>query len=282
MGTLSQMDGDYAVGSQLLEQALELFELHGNRRGMVRALLALAYSAAQTGQLERARGYLDRAENEADALGDEFVRAEVLDGLYQLETVAGDYQRADAALEEALAIYRRLDGPRRIWISELINVGWIAIHRHDLPRAREALLEYLAHESLKNPVGIANANCNLALVAIYEGDRDEADFRCREALVGARVHRPKPTIAEALLSLGAVAAMDGDDERAVRLRGAAEAIKAAMEAPLYAPEEFVVERYLDPAAARLPAEFREPASALGSAMSLDEAIAYALDEPFDP
>src|SRR5262249_41911662 len=154
----------------------------------------LAYAAAQTGELERARSYLDRAETEADALGDDFVRAEVLDGVYQLETVAGDYERADAALEGALAIYRQLDVPRRVWIAELINVGWIAIHRRDFRRAREALLEYLAHESSKSPVGIANANCNLALVAIYENDRDEADLRCREALRLARPARAKPTI----------------------------------------------------------------------------------------
>jgi predicted ATPase len=279
MGVLADMDGEYGVGSQFLEQALEVFELHGNRRGVIRALLALAFAAAQTGELEHARSYLDRAETEVDALGDEFARAEVLDEVYHVETVAGDYECADAALEEALAIYRRLGVPRRIWIAELINVGWIAIHRHDFGRARDALLEYLAHESLKNPVGIANANCNLALVAIYENDRDEADFRCREALVGARVQRPKPTIAEALLSLGAVAAMDGDDERAVRLRGAAGAIKAAMETPLYAPEEFVVERYLDPAAARLPRDRSNRARAEGAAMSLDEAIGYALTEP---
>ncbi len=123
----------------------------------------------------------------------------------------------------------RLGVPRRLWVHQLINVGWIAIHRHDFVRAREALEEYLAAESWKNPIGIANGHGNLGLVAVYEGDRDEADRRCRQALVHARAPRANPTIAEALFGLGAVAAMDGDDERAVRLRGAADGLKAAME-----------------------------------------------------
>ena len=107
----------------------------------------------------------------------------------QVETRAGEYDRAQVALDEALALFRRLGAPRRIWMYQLINVGWIALHRHDFGRAREALEEYLAEESWKNPVGIANAECNLAAVAVCEGDRDEADRRFRQALAYAREPR---------------------------------------------------------------------------------------------
>jgi hypothetical protein len=72
--------------------------------------------------------------------------------------------------------------------------------------------------------------------------------------------------------------MDGDDERAVRLWGAAAGLKAAMEAPLATPEQHIVESYVEPAGARLPEDVRERARDEGAAMSLEEAVAYALDE----
>jgi ATP/maltotriose-dependent transcriptional regulator MalT len=114
---------------------------------------------------------------------------------------------------------------------QLINVGWIALHRQDFGRAREALEEYLAEESWKNPVGIANAEVNLAAVAICEDDRDEAHRRFRQALAHAREPRVRPTIASALFGLAAVAAMDGESERAVRLHGDADGLMEAMGAP---------------------------------------------------
>jgi hypothetical protein len=76
--------------------------------------------------------------------------------------------------------------------------------------------------------------------------------------------------------------MDRDFERAVRVHGAADAIKATSGALLSAPEQFIVGRYLAPAAAALPEEVREAARAEGLAMSLDQAIAYALDETAAP
>jgi tetratricopeptide (TPR) repeat protein len=238
----------------------------------------MAFAASGTGDVEQARRYVEQARRESDGLDDDFLRAAVFSTESLVETSAGDYDRAQAAIDAALALFRGSGAPRRLWISELINVGWIALHRRDFDRAREALEEYLDAESWKNPIGIANGHGNLGLVAVYEGDRDEADFRCRQALAFARAPRAKPTITEALFGLAAVAAMDGDDERAVRLEGAAAGLKVAMEAPLVAPEQHIFESYVEPAGARLPDDVRERARDEGAAMSLDDAVAYALDD----
>jgi hypothetical protein len=90
---------------------------------------------------------------------------------------------------------------------QLINVGWIALNRHDFSRARAALEEYLAEESWKNPAGIANAEVNLAAVAICQERHDEAGRRFRQALVYARAPRARPTITSALFGVAAVAAL---------------------------------------------------------------------------
>ena len=279
LGAFAEQEGDFRVAREFEEQALGLFDRLGRQRGVVDTLVKLSFSAAAAGQLEDAREHIEEAHRRVAQLGDDSLRADVLQGEFHVETMAGDYDRAQAALDGELSILRRLGVPRRRWVYLLINVGWIAIHRLDFERARDALEEYLAEESWKNPVGIANGNVNLGLVALYEGNRDEADERFRQAIAYARAPRARPTIGEALYGLGAVAAIDGDAERAVRLRGAADALKAVMGASRSAPEQFVVERYLDPVEAGLPEAVRERARDEGGAMSMDEAIACALEEP---
>src|SRR5204863_7055661 len=170
---------------ELAERARGLFERHGSRRGVILALTSLAWANFSMGEVDPARRYVRQARDRATELGDELLRGEVLTTECLVETGAGDYERAQQALDEALALFRKAGMSRRRWVYQLINVGWIAIHRSDFVRAREALQEYLDAESSKNPVGIANGHSNLGLVAVYEADRDEADFHCRQALAFA-------------------------------------------------------------------------------------------------
>jgi hypothetical protein len=147
------------------------------------------------------------------------------------------------------------------------------LQQHDFVRAKSALEEYLAEESWKSPIGIANAHGNLGLVALYEHDREAANFHFREALPLAGRAGAKQAISEELYGLAAVAAMDGDAERCARLWGAADAIKRSTSSPLSEPEQFVVAEFLE-AARAIHTDDRVRIE--GAAMSLDEAISYAL------
>jgi hypothetical protein len=64
----------------------------------------------------------------------------------------------------------------------------------------------------------------------------------------------------------------------VRLHAAADALKSEMGAPLSSPEQFIAERYLAPAGEQLARDVCRRARAEGAAMSLDEAVSYALGE----
>jgi Tfp pilus assembly protein PilF len=154
----------------------------------------------------------------------------------------------------------------------------LALQQHDFARAKEALEEYLAEDADKSPLGIANAHGNLGLVSLYEGDRESAAARFHRALALAREAGAKRTIAEALYGLAAVAAIDGDGKRSACLWGAADAILKSMGSPISAPEQFVVERYLEPIRAALDGGLHERLRAKGGSMSLDEALTYALEQ----
>ena len=169
--------------------------------------------------------------------------------------------------------------PRRQWINQLINVGSFALEQRDFARARAALEEYLAEDSGKPPSGIASAHGSLGLVALYEGDREDAVLHFRQALALAREIGAKRTIAASVYGLAAVAAIDGDVERSARLGGAADAIRQSTGSPASRQEQLIVERYLESASAKVAGDVHRAAHAGGRSMTLDEALAYALEQP---
>jgi len=144
---------------------------------------------------------------------------------------------------------------------------------------------YLADESVKNSGQIALAHCTLGLVAFHEEDREAAASHFAQQLE-LLTGRPELSVstedrAEDLIwgtyGGACVAAMEGDNARAVRLWGAVNSAKAAMNVDeVSQPEQFLVDRYLEPARALLSDAAAERAWAEGAAMTLDEAAADAL------
>ena len=118
---------------------------------------------------------------------------------------------------------------------------------------------------------------NRGLAALLTGETDTASHAFREELTLCRDMVVRAVAFEGLRGLAAIAVVDGDDERAATLVGAADAHR-------YDKPE-------DPVEARLDATFFEPARTRcgtrawdaavrdGSTLSFEDAIAYALDEP---
>ena len=118
---------------------------------------------------------------------------------------------------------------------------------------------------------------NFGLAALLTGDTDAARNAFREELklCGELVHLP--FVSEGLAGLGAVSAVRGDDDRAARLAGAAAAHR-------YGEPKDPVDARLDatffqPARTRHGADAWDAAAREGSALSFEDAIAYALAEP---
>jgi len=71
--------------------------------------------------------------------------------------------------------------------------------------------------------------------------------------------------------------IEGSTERAVRLYGAADGLMKTMEAPLWGLDQLIVEQHVAPAGEGLTDDLRRVLEK-GAAMSVDEAVAYALEE----
>jgi predicted ATPase/DNA-binding SARP family transcriptional activator len=278
LGALQQYLGGFQEAEALYEQAHELSERIGDRRGVLQAVINLIELGEMKGDLDWKRGLIERAMPMAEDLGNDFDRARVLFWAADLENSAGDYERADAMLDEGLALVRGLGLPPRVWAWQLVNLGWIAMQRGDYARAREAFDEYLAGVPARFQMGIAIAHGNLGLLALHEREPDVAAEHFRTALELLLEPAAKFAIAECLHGMAAVAAIVGEPERSARLWGAARALKQAIAVPLTEPEQFIVETFLEPARAGLDEGTFASASAEGAAMTMDESVAYAVGE----
>jgi hypothetical protein len=108
------------------------------------------------------------------------------------------------------------------------------------------------------------------------GRRDRR--RCRQDVSGQRPHWPRGVWAARRASRGTApwrhrGALRGDDDRAARLLG------AAAEHRYGQPKDPVDATFFEPARTRRGADEWDAAAREGSALSFEDAIAYALQEP---
>jgi non-specific serine/threonine protein kinase len=123
-------------------------------------------------------------------------------------------------------------------------------------------------------------NCgNLGLAALLTGDADTAINAFREELALCREMVVRPVAYEGLRGLAAVAVVEGDDERAATLVGAADA--HSYDSPEEVVQARLDERFFAPGRARCGTRAWDAAAGDGGRLSFDEAIAYALEEPAD-
>ena len=85
-------------------------------------------------------------------------------------------------------------------------------------------------------------------------------------------------MAGCLAGLAQVAGAAGDAEGAARLFGAAEALRQAIGAPIHPPESALYESCIEAVRCRLGRQAFEAAWAEGRALSLEQAVAFALEE----
>jgi predicted ATPase/class 3 adenylate cyclase len=131
--------------------------------------------------------------------------------------------------------------------------------------------------ALDNPFERMINSGNVGLAALMTGETHTAAQAFREELTLCRDMVVRPVVVEGLCGLAAVAVVEGDDKRAATLVGAADAHR-------YGTPEDPIEARLDgtffkPARARGGTDAWNAAAREGSALSFQDAIAYALEEP---
>ena len=193
----------------------------------------------------------------------------------------GDYASARALYEESLAIEREL-GDKAGIATSLNNLGLVAKAQGDYASARALHEESLAiWRELGNKAGIAMSLNNLGNVAYAQGDYTSARALHEESLGIKRELGDKAGIAKSLYNLGELAGVTHEPERAAQLFGAAEALRVLINTPITTQER----AEYDGAVGAVKAQMDEAAFAAaweaGRKMTMEEAVAYALESATD-
>lgn len=132
-------------------------------------------------------------------------------------------------------------------------------------------------EGLGDAFAVADQCAHLANVARLNGDAGEARRLHRIGLAACHHLRNKPGIAKGFEGLAMLAIDDGQPERAARLLGAADSVREVTGTPVEAVDRAGRERAATASRAALGEEVFATTRAAGQALSLDAAVALALD-----
>jgi predicted ATPase/DNA-binding CsgD family transcriptional regulator len=269
LGFIALQRGDFGAARALLEESLAIRRASDEAQ-VPRTLGLLGAVHLAAGRVDDAGAALEQALASARDRGNLSVEALTLGRLARLELVAGDVAAASGRARDGVAAARRL-GDLGVLANTLLELGLATSAAGDTPAARALVDEAVAiFEGLGEERDGARGLAQAAAAAWASGDHAAADACYRGS---ARLHRRSGNsriLPATLRGLARLAAAGGQKERAARLLGAADGLEEGE-----APDR--------PAVDAPPVDHDRAARAEGRALSVEQAIAYALEaEPASP
>jgi predicted ATPase len=243
--------GDAAGASRLLEEGLAVARLAGDDAQLARTLTALGFVGRARGDYAAARRHLEEALAICRRLGDRWGVVDNLSHLARLLHWQGEDAAARTALGELQVLGRQL-GDRRLAAVALEDLGELAGAAGDPAEARRLLEASLdGYRELGDLVGVASVQILLGRVALRGARPAAAQEWFVAGLRAAQASGYFWRAVEGLEGLAAVAAAESQPARALRLAGAAAALRDAAELRPSPAEAEELARWLAPARAAL-------------------------------
>jgi predicted ATPase/class 3 adenylate cyclase len=276
LGELFRKRGRYDEALQWLGSARSAYQEQGDRSGLAVVLQHSGSLLAQRGSYPEARQFYDEGLAIQRELDNRRAIASLLSNLGIVARFLGDYSQARRLHQEGLELRRELGDRWAIAVS-LNNMGNVALDQGDLNGARALLEEAVA---LQREVGdqyyIANAINNLGNVLRALGDYPTAFQLYKESLEINRQLGDRWIIAYMLEDIGCLAALENQPERALKLIGAASALREAIHAPLSLAEQMKLDALLAPAQQALSEKEQLNWMTVGKTTPLEEILDMAL------
>jgi predicted ATPase/transcriptional regulator with XRE-family HTH domain len=284
-GHLAFWQGDLAVVSSLFEEGLAINREIDNKPGIASSLNALGMLVTTQGDYPLARSLLEESLSISQELKDRWAVAGSLLWLGRAAEFQGDYGSARSLLEEALEMQRAL-GDKWGISSSLFQLGEVAFEEGDYGLARSLYEESLAIDrELGDRWGMVWPFHRLGLLAYHQQDYNLAHSLLRESAVISKEVGSKVGVAVTLEGLAQVEVAQGKLERAACLWGTASTFREATHTRPYSKKNkrrslsrVEHERNLASVRTELGEAAFTAAWAKGQAMSLEQAIDYALEQ----
>ena len=278
-GVLASEQGDYDTGRRGLEEALDIEIERADGWGIAVSRNALAVITLDAGDSESAARLFEENSELWRQLGDPAAVARSLTNLAKATTARGDFSRAHQLLEECFALFREI-GDRTGAAWALDQQADLARERGDLAAAQDLCEKSLAEfREIGDRWGIAATLADLGNVA-----RDRKDYAEARALYGdsLRIFRElehKRGIARLLEGFACCEAGVERPASALRLAGAAAALRQALGTPLTKQEQRVLDDGLAPARRALSDTEGAAVWMQGWATPIASAVDLALERP---
>ena len=248
LGQFALYQGDDAKAKKAFEKSLVLYRRLEDQTGIADSLLHIGDIVSSQGDDIAARSlYAEARSKYEESLpglrerGDDWTIARSLNLLGEIARTEEDYASARSFYEDSLAIRRKLSDTRGVAVS-LHNLGHVAHH---------------------------------------QGDFRQAAAYFKESLTLSQIVSDKGSVAGCLAGLAGLAGTLKQLERATRLFGAAEATVRDSVVRLEYPDQIVHDRNVAAARAQLDETTFATIWSEGSAMTLEQAIDYALATEVD-
>src|SRR5579871_1302549 len=254
LGVLIRNQGDFASALVRYEQSLEMFRKVGDKWGIAASLGNLGHVALAHGNYDGAQAYYEEGLAIRRDIGDKLDIAVSLNSLGGLAQQRGDHASAWTYMSEALLIYR---AHQHLWgiPATLYGLGNLERDRRDFVAART-----YHKESLQ------------MFQEIVDKQSIAASLEAFASLFVAEANAVKDPSETTRLSKNAPVDLRG----AALLWGAAKALREETGSPLPPHERDKYDRNVDDARATLGDATFSATLADGHAMSMEQAIAYAL------
>jgi predicted ATPase/Tfp pilus assembly protein PilF/DNA-binding XRE family transcriptional regulator len=276
LGSVANEQGDYPAARSFHEQCLALRRELGDKDGIANSLNNLGVLAFYQGDYLSASSLYEQSLALRRELGDKGGIANSLNNLGLVASETGDYPSARSLHEQCLALMRELRDTWGIAYS-LSNLGTLAYMQEDYHAARSLFLEGLElGRELGNQRAIAICLNNLGNVTYMQEDYPAARSLYLESLQMRRDLGDNWGMAVSLAGLGAVAVESGEAQRGARQLAASDALREAIGVVMEPDDRIPYDRAVASAHAQLGEVDFEKARQEGRAMSMEQAIDYAL------
>ena len=280
-GVLAGDQSDHDSALKLFQESLEIARELKDKWSMAIALNGLSVNARNRGDLAAARSLSEENVAVWRELGDRAAVARSLSNLAGVIKMQGDYVLARSLYQECFSIFQELaDRTGMAW--SLNYQGDLAHGQGDLAGARALYEKSLAiFRDSGDPWGIAGSLADLGNLAC-----ELMDYATSQALYCESIHifqelGHKRGIARLLEGFACSAAAQLKAERALRLAGAAAALRQVLGAPLPRLEQARLEKSLETARRVLTHSAASAAWLEGWAMPVDKAVQDALTSDAD-
>ena len=265
-------EGDYTTAQAFFEKSLTLYQKHGDQRGMALVMYQRNDESLALSLSEQSLDLLHQ-------LGDLWGIGRVSQALGQLFLNQGNYEKARFFFEQHLRIDEELDFKHGTVIA-LGNLGDLYRYQRNYGQAEhyyEKSLLMCRDYDLKNEGGYNLYS--LGMLALHQNNYSLAKQRFIDVFdLERKIYEDKLKVCDLLTGLAAVAAGTNQPELAAKLYGAAQAILETTDYRFSLFDQAEFDRHLQIAREQLGGERFEALATEGRAMTMEQAIAYALED----